>query len=506
MKALIFVLSLVLCSSAFAEKPNGDGDAKQTVIVGGGIAGMTAAFKLNKKDILVLEQWPTVGGRVWDSEYKGFSYARGAEYLGEPWGIMKKVIKKYKLNPVQIISPAIIHYNPKVPGYENVTLYNGYYGIAFMHVFEDGGDKKALKTYNKFQSETTKLVDETYDAGELPHWFDLDEPVAQYDFVTMREWFDEKGFGRTYQDKWNSHARGLYGANMDEVSILMAISELGWEYYEEEDIDMPDISWNEYEQDQYETETYTFAGGLSEIPQAIASDKKLKDKIRTNSVVVKVEMLKGNKDLYEVTYKDRVTGEEHVVKAKTVVMAVPAEIALKLAPEVISGEVREIMEGIEYCEYLTVNMFSEEPIHTTSFELSTPEDFFVISFYDALYVQKQINPYNPLNDEVFITTAYIAGQTCDEPLVSLSNDEILERTYADLDRIYPGASDKVLEYQINRFEQGYPLMGLGAYHKITRLNELNMKNKSFRLVGDYMALPTMEAAMAQAEFAVKKLK
>jgi len=510
MKIFIFVLSLVLSSSAFAEKPGGDGnnDVKQTVIVGGGIAGMTAAHLLAKKDILVLEQWSTVGGRVWDDYYKGFSYARGAEYLGEPWGIMKKVIKKFKLDPIQIRSPAICHFNPDVPGLD-FEIYNGYYGIALMHVAEDGFDDKALKTYNEFQEKTTELVDETYDAGELPMWIELDHPVMEYDNVTMRQWFIDNGFGFTYQDKWDSHARGLYGANMDEVSILMAISELGWEYYEEDPIDMPDESWNDYEVDQYETETYTFMGGLSEIPQAIASDEKLQGKIRTNSVVTNVEKKKNGdkkKPTYVVTYKDRESGEEFKVKSKSVVMAVPADIALQLAPTLIDGKKREIMEGIRYCEYLTVNMFSEEPIQDFTFELSTPNSFWVISFYDSLYVQKIEDPDNPLNDEVFVTTAYIAGRKCADNLVGLSDAEILSKTYDDLEKIFPGASAKVQEYKINRFKHGYPLFDLGAYRRIARLNELNMKSKTFRLVGDYLALPTMEAAMAQAEFAVKKMK
>ena len=507
MKVLVCVLSLLLCSMSFGKDSpvkNDDGDVYQTVIVGGGIAGMTAAFMLSKKDILILEKWPSVGGRVWDDYYKGFSYARGAEYLGEPWGIMKKIIKKYKLKPIEIISPAICHYNPDVPDFPDVDIWNGYYGIALMHVAEDGFDEKALDTYNRFQSESVELLYEVEDAGELPHWFDLDESVARYDYVTMREWFIDKGFGYTYQSKWNSHARGLYGANMDEVSILMAISELGWEYDGEEDIDMPEEDWNEYELDQYPTETFTFMGGLSEIPDAIANDKKLKGKIKTNSEVTKVEWF--NKKLYQVTYKDRVSGEEHSVKTKSVVMATPADIAYQLAGDVMPEKMAEIVKDIEYCEYLTVNMFSEEPIQDFTFELSTPDTFWIISLYDSLWVQKLADPDNPLNDEVFVTTAYIAGYKCDENLVGLSDAEILSRTYGELEQIFPGSTGKILEYKINRFKHGYPLMGLGAYHRITRLNELNMKSKTFRLVGDYMALPTMEAAMSQAAFATKKFK
>lgn len=499
MKALIafLVLSFALPGASQAKVYKG-------IIVGGGVAGLTVAYKHKKRDIVLLEKWPSVGGRVWEGYHQGFSYARGAEYLGEPWGILKKIVKKYKLKPIEVIYPSISHYNPDVPGYSDTGIWYGFDGIALMHVMEDGGNNRALRTYNRFMTETTDFVDETYDAGELPLWFDLDHPVADYDFVTMREWFDERDFGHTYQSKWNAHARGLYGANMDEVSILMAISELGWEYYEEDPIDMPDDSWNEYVTDLYDEETFSFMGGISEIPDAIANDKKLKDKIRTNAEVFNVEK---NGKVYSVSYKDRLTREETTLKSKAVVLAVPAPVALDIAPTLITGEKRSIMEGIKYCEYLTVNMFSDEPIQDFTFELSTPDDFFVIAFYDSLWVQKWEDPDNPLNDEVFITTAYIAGDNCDENLVGLSDSYIMGKTFDDLEKIFPGASSLVTEFQINRFKYGYPLMGLGAYHNIVRLNELNMKKpRKFMLVGDYLALPTVEAAMDQAYHVAKKVK
>lgn len=497
MKALLIILSLMLPVTGFA-KPH------KVIVVGGGIAGLTAAWKLKKKDIMVLEQWPEVGGRIWEGYYEGFSYARGAEYLGEPWGVLKKIVKKYKLDPIEVIYPSITHYNPAVPGFKDMTLYHGFDGIAFMHVVEDGNDREALDTYNRFMRETTELVDETYDAGELPHWFDLDHPVAEYDFVTMREWFQMRGFGETYQNKWDAHARGLYGANMDEVSILMAISELGWEYYDEDPIDMPDETWNEYQTDLYPEEVFTFMGGISEIPQAIANDPKLAGKIQTNAKVTNVEQ-KGK--LYEVTYLDKLTGQTETLESKSVVMAVPAPVVLQIAPTLFEGEKKEILEQIQYCQYVTVNLFSAEPIQNFAFELSTPEDFFVIAFYDSLWAQKWEEPDNPLNDEVFITTAYAAGQTCDENLVDLSDDEIMDLVMNDLEKVFPGDSSKVLEHQINRFRYAYPLMDLGAYHRIVRLNELNMeKPRKVVLVGDYMALPTVEAAMAQAHDAAKKVK
>lgn len=513
---MIAILLAVHSSNAKALEPD---MAVDVVIVGGGIAGLTAAYTLKKqfKNLLVMEKGSRIGGRIWDDTYRGFSYARGAEYLGEPEGVIGQIIKSYKLKPIEMKSPAICHYNPNVPDYEDIKIWNGYYGIAMMHVREDAariGSKMALEEYNTFQQFTTEFVDATYEAGELPHMFDLSHMVANFDFVSMQEWFDGQYWGPTYQDKWNSHARGLYGAPMSEVSILMAISELGWEYYQLPDIDMPEDDWNDYKRGQYATETYSFMKGLTALPKAITSDKDLKKKILTHTKVTKIETVKN---LYVIHYEHKLSGKVGTLNTEKVILAVPATIALKIASNVISEEIKEIMSNIKYCEYLTVNMMSEKPlminqtadgeeIDNFTFELSTPDNFWVVSFYEGLYVQKIRNPKHPMNDEVYVTTAYIAGNSCSDKLVKLSNDEILERTYKDLDKIFPGASKKVVEHKVNRFKNAYPLMGKGAYHEITKLNKLNMEQSAIRLVGDYLALPTIEATMEQAAFAVQNLR
>ncbi len=79
-----------------------NGHTFTSVIVGGGISGLTVAYKLRTKDILVLEKWPQVGGRVWEGEYRGYSFARGAEYLGKPEGVLNKIIRDYNLEDQRI--------------------------------------------------------------------------------------------------------------------------------------------------------------------------------------------------------------------------------------------------------------------------------------------------------------------------------------------------------------------------------------------------------------------
>ena len=53
------------------------------VIVGGGVSGLTAAYLLRQRDILLLEKEPHWGGNAYLMEYQGNAYATGAAFLNK---------------------------------------------------------------------------------------------------------------------------------------------------------------------------------------------------------------------------------------------------------------------------------------------------------------------------------------------------------------------------------------------------------------------------------------
>ena len=54
----------------------------EVVIVGGGISGLTAAYMLPDRDVLILEKEPAWGGNAQHAEYDGQPYAIGAAFIG----------------------------------------------------------------------------------------------------------------------------------------------------------------------------------------------------------------------------------------------------------------------------------------------------------------------------------------------------------------------------------------------------------------------------------------
>src|SRR5579863_9843097 len=53
------------------------------VIVGGGISGLTAAYRLQHRDFLLLEKEPHWGGNAYAMEYEGSTYATGSAFLAK---------------------------------------------------------------------------------------------------------------------------------------------------------------------------------------------------------------------------------------------------------------------------------------------------------------------------------------------------------------------------------------------------------------------------------------
>lgn len=463
-----------------SEAQLGDIPEYDVIIVGAGISGLTAAYLLQDYSIKVLEKNETVGGRVLSGSYKGFTYAKGAEYIGEPYGVFKKIVRELGLNPREIPSPMDAQYY-------NKTFYYGEDAIAFLFI-----NHSSLDDYNYFVSQ----IQDYYDKYEWVPEFDEDSELAELDYITAREWFYTMGFCDIVADRYNVAARGLFGANIDEISALSFIPEIAFDYEDCEPIWDVDELENTYEKGRWPTGAYTFETGITEVTNALF--EHLYDKIQVNSTVVNVSRTHNR---YEVGYEDK-TGKIHTMKSKVVILAVPAPIALKLAPDILKKEQKEILEQIPYASYATVALFSEEPIFDKAFDLAVPDNFFFTDVYDATWVQRY---YDHSLREVnhSIITVYCAPHSyTDRRLLSMSDEEILDNIYNDLEKIFPGVQQKVTGYDIHRFPYAYPVMTLGAHHRLSRLYKIT--DGGLLLAGDYTIYPTFEAAVESGELAAEK--
>jgi len=111
--------------------------AKQTVIVGGGPAGLTAAWVLAKRGVLplVLEQDSQVGGLARTAEYKGFRFDIGGHRFFTKVGVVQKLWRSM-LGPEMLTRPRLsrIYYGGKFFDYPLKPM-NALRGLGLWNAF-----------------------------------------------------------------------------------------------------------------------------------------------------------------------------------------------------------------------------------------------------------------------------------------------------------------------------------------------------------------------------------
>jgi protoporphyrinogen oxidase len=465
-------------SSAEGTEPESGFD---TVIIGGGIAGLTAAYVLAERNITVLEAEQRVGGRAITGTRGGWSYAKGTEYLGAPEGIFAEIVEELGLTPVEIPAPMDI-------GFRGGHFHAGS-GAKSKYLIDQGG----LETYNRFLR-TLMQINEDY--APVPE-HDPNGPLAWLDDITARAWFEKLGLPEVYHTTYNVMARGLFGATLDEVSALGAFEEIAFDFEGAEPLeDMDDA--RAMAREAAPSGAYTFKTGITEVSDAIA--EYLGDRLRAGARATRITG--DDEDGYVVRYVDG-DGKTHALEADSVIVATPTPITLEIADAVLSAEQKGILARIPYAPYITAAIFSDRPIFDKGFDLAVPDGWFITDLYDSTWVQRHLDPAAD-GFEGAVASLYIAPKGYkDAEFLTLSDQEIMRRGLSDLDRIFPGASARVTGFDIHRHRYAYPVATLGAFARLTRLHRT--LTGGMQLAGDGVNYPTYQTAIMSGEVAAQRL-
>lgn len=321
------------------------------------------------------------------------------------------------------------------------------------------------------------------------------------DYMDAKSWLTANGIPEIYIDKYNVTSRGLFGAGLQEISALSLIPEVAFDYDDDEGgyvlDDEPGSAAEQYADATKEgSNSYTFTKGISELTDKLGQE--LNGKLRLGSTVTGISRQGEN---YAVAYTQK-GGKKTTILARRVIIATPAPVTMKIADAVLSSERKEIMKNINYAPYVTVALFSDTPIFDKAFDLAVPDSYFFTDVYDATWVERFYDQQK--KERANIISVYIAPKTShDHSILTMSDDELLKNVYRDLDKIFSSASKKITGYDIERFPYGYPVMSLGAYDRLLKLN--NSDDDSIILAGDYMIYPTFEAAVQSGYYAAEKM-
>ncbi|HWQ66133.1 MAG TPA: FAD-dependent oxidoreductase [Methanospirillum sp.] len=463
--SVLILLLLIACITplnAFVQKSTDE--SYDTIIIGAGISGLTAGFYLDDADLdlLILEKEAQAGGRTSAGVYKGVRYAQGTEYLGYPAGSLLEMQRVLGLSPVEIPEPEDSYF------YDG-TLYSGDKGR------EDLIIKRAGKSaYDSFAAQVLSYGAQYDDIPDMP----VDSDLLTLDLITASEWMAQSGIPVAIREIYNVSSRGIFGANLNEISALSLIPEAAFDYENGDG-----------------SGAYTYVGGITSLTDALADH--LGDQIQYNTTVTSVQR---GPDGYLITAYDQ-SGGKKTYQSRSVILAAPAPVALKIASEILTPEQKDIMGSIPYAPYITLSLFSDQPVFEEAYDLALPDGSFATNLYDATWVDRHVTG-TQFPSDVHIATAYISGSGfSDRSILNLTDEEVKSRVISEIDRILPGRTGSITGYSVTRFSNAFPVMIPGAYQRMSRLHDIT--DGTVQLAGDYMIYPTFESVAESGKIAAE---
>ncbi len=440
---------------------------KDVVIVGGGIAGLAAGWRLRHWDTVLLEAETRVGGRV-RSERRGpyFMNWGGHVYAGG------NSSTAWLLNDTGVDSVA-------VPGSLSGLAMNGKLllkgrieSYPFRVPMSWSSRMGIMKTGAKVSlavARYAKIVG--LRRGE-------DEASRQqrvYNFMNDRSFADYIGDLPEDVEALFKPTVTRSSADLDEISAGAGVG-----YFS--------LVWN-----IGAGLSQSIIGGPSTLTESIAA--ALPGRVQLNSTVDEIVHKKNS-----VVVRYRQDGSEKEIEARCVVLATPATVSHRVAVD-LDRDVRDALSKIVYGPYVAAAFLTNETerqVWDDAYAIATPKRSFNVLLNMSNIVRGYEQERQPGSSIMTFSPASLARK-----LLELDDDQIRDRYLRDLDEILPHFSAKVVEAQVQRWPTGAPYCfpGRGLLQPT-----LTRRGGRVFLAGDYLGTLYTETAIGTGLTAAQEVQ
>lgn len=321
------------------------------VIIGGGIAGLTAAYKLRDKKVLILDQDKRFGGNSKGEDFEGTRYSIGAAYISEPEEgsdlatVLSEIGLLEQLRAEHGEEVSVLHKNQLAAKFWSGTT-----------------DRAASEQFEIVNRELVRIYENEY--PEIP--LSGDEEFFRLDRISFAQWL-KNNFGTVHPDVeeyFRLYGWSSFGGSIDELSAAQMINFVA-----------------------AETQTITaLPGGNSLIAENLMQAcLKSGVKFEAGGLAVKLRTIDGSRvgaglnsafsagagvgagAGVQLCYLTE-SGNLVSVRAKTAVFCAPKFVASK----VISGlpwAQEAAMKRISYRSYVVANVLLKKDIQSPAFDL-----------------------------------------------------------------------------------------------------------------------------------------
>lgn len=429
---------------------------KDVVVVGGGIAGLAAAWRLRHWDAALLEADRRIGGRI-RSERRGPYWLNwGGHVFAGGDSATARLLRETGTDAMDVPgSLAGLAMNGKLLLRGRVESYPFRIPMSWSARL---GMLRAGAKVGLNVARYARVIRRR--AGE-------DESVRQqriYDFLNDRSFSDF--LGDVPED-----TRALFeptvtrsSADIDEISAGAGVG-----YFS--------LVWN-------------IGGGLSQnvlggpstLTEGIAT--ALSDRIAVGAAVHEIV---HKKDSVVVRYRHEGVDEE--LEARFVVLATPATTSHRVAAD-LDPQVREALSKVVYGPYVSAAFLTDEAerqVWDDAYGIATPKRSFNIALNMSNIARAGEVERRPGSSIMTFSPGSLARD-----LLERDDDDILGTYLADLDQVLPGSASNVVEAEVQRWPTGAPYCfpGRGKLQPA-----LTRRNGRVLLAGDYLGTLYSETAI-----------
>lgn len=433
-------------------------DVLDAVIVGGGAAGMSAAWRMRDKNILLLESSERLGGRIKSVRSGDYWLNSGAHLFPGAGTAIHEMITGLGLEVVGI--PGLktgVFFNEKVWLQKRIETYPLSLPLS-------------IRERVAFARAGLKLL------ALVKKWQRVEKPRPGESEDTRRARIARFGLERSFRD--------VLGPLPPRVALVFdtagrrASCEL-----EEQSAAVGAALFGSHWSGDADSHALNLLGGSGRLSDSMT--ELLGDRVRFNTNVTSVREVG---DEVEVSYTDN--DGEHVVRARHAVVAIPAPAAREVV-EGLPADVERSLAAVRYGQFcvLTVETTENSPMPWDDvYAITTPGLSFSMFFNHANPIRK--GPRKPGGSVM----CYAGGDSARRAM-EMSDEEIETLFKNDLYRLYPQLRDIIGRAWVQRWPIGGQYREPGDDTFEALLQYVARDSSRIRLAGDYFApLGQMEVA------------
>ncbi len=289
------------------------------LIVGGGPGGLAAADELKGADWLLLEKEPHVGGNCRPEEWEGLKYSTAAAWDSIADPDFARLAKRWNFDW------------KKIEG-EDTVIYDG---VAVRNFWTGRADNPALDKLPFSKSVRDGFRQFAKDIERI----DLAANLESLDNQTFASALE--GYPTQLKAFFDAFGPSNYGSVTEDTSAYVGLG---------------------VARDWFQTERYTWEGGIGPATQKVLDSIGKTDRILTGCTVYKVR--RKGKTVHVSFFQD---GKPRTVEAKAVVMASPKFITRHLVEDLPEDQ-HEAMGRMRYAPFMVYNLCFDRAVYDAGYD------------------------------------------------------------------------------------------------------------------------------------------